>query len=143
MGKTIAWYENQLNNNQNLSNTQIEEYEAAIERLADIEAKAHERVVARQKAEKQRLQEIKAKLQAGDVNVIDAFGIPEFGSDYELIKEQTGHVIYSKVAREDQESRHLHNTEGEAVAHYRKLIWDRLYTKYVRTGEIDSLRDME
>lgn len=141
--KTIEWYERQLDNNKSLSATQIEQYEQEIERLADIEAKAHQRILARKQEEKQRFDEIKAKLEAGDANVIDIVGIPEFGNDYELTIEGSNHIVYSKVAREDQEQRHVHLEEKEAVAKYRKLIWDRLYAKYVRSGEYDSLKNME
>lgn len=141
--KTIEWYERQLDTNKNLSISQIEQYEQEIERLADVEAKAHQRILARKQEEKKRFDDIKAKLEAGDVNVIDVVGIPEFGNDYELIIEANKYVVYSKVANDGQDSRHTHDEEEDAVAHYRKLIWDRLYTKYVRSGEYDSLRHME
>lgn len=141
--KTIEWYENQLDNNKNLTPAQIESYESEIERLADVEFKVHQKGLIRQQEEKQRALDIKAQLEAGDVNVIDIVGIPEFGSDYELCQEADNHVVYSKVALENQENRHVHNSEKDAIKHYRKLIWDRLYTKYVRSGELDSLRTME
>jgi len=141
--KTIEWYERQLDTNPNLSPAQIEQYEKEIERLADVEAKAHQRVLARKAEEKKRFEEIKAQLQRGDASVIDLFGIPEFGSDYEMIQEGDKHIVYSKVARDDQEHRHIHSSHKDAESHYRKLVWDRLYTKYVRSGEMDSLREME
>lgn len=142
--KTIEWYERQLQTNTSLTSSQIEEYEEEIERLAEIEARTYNRMLERQQEEKRKFAEIKAKVEAGDANVIDLFGIPEFGNDYELCEESNGdHVVYSKVANENQDNRHVHKTEKEATSHYRKLIWDRLYNKYVRTGEYDSLRKME
>lgn len=141
--KTIQWYENQLNTNTNLTPSQIEEYENEIERLADIEAKAYYRAQEKKVEERKRFEEIKAKVQSGDANVIDIVGIPEFGGDYDMCQEGGKHIVYSKVANDQQEHRHVHNTAKEAESHYRKLIWDRLYTKYVRSGDYDSLRQME
>jgi len=127
--KTIEWYEKQLETNSNLTPTQIEEYENEIERLADIEARAYQRMEQRKKEERQRFEEIKAKVQSGDANVIDVVGIPEFGNDYELCEESGQHIVYSKVANDQQENRHIHKNAKEAESHYRKLIWDRLYNK--------------
>lgn len=141
--KSIEWYENQLETNTRLTPAQIEEYENEIERLADVEARAYNRAQEKKAEERKRFEEIKAKVQSGDANVIDVVGIPEFGNDYDLCQESGQHVVYSKVANEQQENRHVHKTAKEAESHYRKLIWDRLYNKYVRSGDYDSLRQME
>jgi len=141
--KSLKWYEDQLEFNNNLSDEQIAEYEAAADQLVDRELKIKQKIRDQADEARIRFEEIKAKVAAGEASAIDLFGIPEFGPDYELSKEQNDHVVYSKVARDDQENRHVYKTEVEAIAHYRKLIWDRLYSKYVRTGEFDSLRKME
>lgn len=139
--KNIDWYERQLEN-PNLPPEKVEEYEREIERLADIEARAYAKSLERKQEEKKRLEEIRAQIQSGDANVIDVVGIPEFGDDYELSKEGDRFIVYSKVAMDTQENRHIHDTEKEAVSHYRKLIWDRLYSKYVRSGDYDSLKEI-
>lgn len=140
--RTLNWYEDQLDRD-DLSPETREKYEQEADRIVRATARAVENIKLRQQQEQARFEEIKKQLQSGDINVIDAVGIPEFGNDYELVKEQTSHIVYSKVANDGQESRHIHEEEKDAVAHYRKLIWDRLYTKYVRSGELDSLRQME
>lgn len=141
--RTLSWYEDQLEFNNNLSNEQKEEYEAEADRSANVEMQVKQRIKDKVQAERMRFEEIKAKVQAGEASAIDLFGIPEFGNDYELSKEQNNYVVYSKVALETQNDRHVSPLEKDAITHYRKLIWDRLYTKYVRTGEFDSLRKME
>lgn len=86
--------------------------------------------------------DIKARMLANDLNVIDAFGIPEFGDDYEVVLEGSTYVVYSKVAADGQNNRHMFNTAEEANSKFRKLVWDRLYHKYVRTGEVSHLSEL-
>ena len=86
--------------------------------------------------ELERIVHIKAQLIAGNLDVIDTFGMQEFGGDYEVVVEGMSHIVYSKVARDDQENRHSFNDQESARIKLRKLVWDRMYTKYVRSGEI-------
>lgn len=114
------------------------ELDAFAERFNQQQAKKKE---AEQK-EKERIAHIRAQLIAGNQDVIDVFGMQEFGDDYETVIEGTNHIIYSKVARDDQENRHVFNDKDSAYTKLRKLVWDRMYSKYVRTGELDSVFDM-
>lgn len=139
--KTLDWYENELERS-DISDDQIAEYEAAIDKLLTIERMSQDRLKLRKIEEQKRIDEIRAQLESGDTSVIDVVGIPEFGGDYDISLEDSKHIVYSKVARDDQESRHIHSSLKDAVQRYRKLIWDRLYTKYVRSGEFDSLKKM-
>jgi hypothetical protein len=123
-----------------------QEMKAKYEQELDAIARSHTK---RQEAEKKAIAErterfahIKAQLIAGDINVIDAFGIPEFGDDYETVIEGNNYVVYSKVASDNQNNRHVMNTADEANSKFRKLVWDRLYHKYVRTGEVDNLSEL-
>lgn len=141
--KTIDWYERELNTNNSLSNSQIEEYEAEIERLADIEARSYIRSQKRIAEEFARKEEIKAQLLAGNKNYAIAQGMSEFGDDYEIRIEKQDHVVYSKVAGDHQENRRVHKTASEAQSDLEYLIYNRMYDKYVRTGEYDSLGQIE
>jgi len=140
--RTLDWYEDELER-EDLSPELRKEYEEQADRLAGLITKSAAKAKARILKEQERLEDIKQRLKSGDESVIDIVGIPEFGQDYELKFEDPNHVVYSHVALEAQQDRHVHPTLNEARSHYRKLIWDRLYTKYVRSGELDSLKQME
>lgn len=118
------------------------ELEALANKFANLETERQEKVSQAIALERKRIESIKALLLAGDLDVIDAFGMQEFGEDYEVAVEGTNHVVYSMVAREDQQARHLCNSAEEARLKLRKLVWDRLYTKYVRSGDMTHLSEL-
>lgn len=118
------------------------QYEAELDDIADgIEVKKAKRAAALE-AEKTRRAEIRARILAEDSDYVQALGEEEFGSDYDIIEEGGSFVVYSKVARDDQEHRRIHPTLEAANADLRYLFYNRLYTKYVRTGEADNIVDL-
>jgi hypothetical protein len=137
----LDWLENQLEN-ENLSAATRKKYEDEADKIANATTVIQQKRVAI--AQQQAVQNavIKAQILAGNLNVIDAFGIPEFGDDYEIALEGSTHVVYSKVASEMQNNRHTFNTFDEANSKMRKLVWDRLYSKYVRQGEVNHLSEL-
>lgn len=141
--KNIEWYERQLATNPNLSPSQIEEYEQEIERLADIEARAYHKAQEKKAAERKKLEELKAEFLSKSRDEVMAQGMAEFGDDYEIRVEGNVHVVYSKVARDDQENRRVHDTAEKAQSDLEYLIYNRLYAKYVRSGDYTSLGDLE
>lgn len=86
--------------------------------------------------------EIQARLEANDLDFIEHYGQEEFGDDYELVQEGDARVVYSKVAKDDQEHRRVHLTEEAAKADLRYLFYNRLYSKYVRNGDVDYLAEL-
>lgn len=100
---------------------------------ADANRKRSEAVDAARKAE------IRAMILANNEDFIQRLGQEEFGDDYELTQEGELHVVYSKVARDDQTHRRAHATLAEAQADLRYLFYNRMYDRYVRGGEIDAL----
>jgi hypothetical protein len=139
--KRLVWLEDQLDRD-DLPQHLRDKYELEAAREAEFMAKQQEKAKLAKQEKAARDAELKAKLIAGDVNIIDTHGIPEFGDDYEILKEGERHVVYSRVAREDQESRWMFLDDESANSKYRKLIWDRLYSKYVRVGEVDHLSEL-
>jgi len=137
----LLWLEEQLED-EDLSPQLRVRYDAEAAALAANLTWRQEKEKKALETRKVQLAELRAKLEADDQSVIDAFGIPEFGDDYEIIEEGSNHVTYSKVARPDQESRWVFPNREEADRKYRKLVWDRLYSKYVRVGEVDHLSEL-
>lgn len=117
-------------------------YEQELDDIAQGHSKRQASEVAAKAVADQRRADIKAMLLAGNLDVIDTFGMEEFGPDYEVTMEGDVHVVYSKVARDDQENRHHLSSATDAQAKLRKLVWDRMYTKYVRSGEISHLSEL-
>lgn len=140
--KTIEWYERQLETNTKLTPSQIEEYESEIERLADIEARAYNRAQQKKAEERKRFEELKAEFLSKSKDAAIAQGLAEFGNDYEIRAEGSDYVVYSKVARDFQQDRRVHKTEEDAKKDLDYLIYNRMYDKYVRSGDYDSLKEM-
>ena len=74
--------------------------------------------------------------------VISTLGDLEFADDYEIIQEGADQVLYSKVARDDQEHRHVHANVPDAEWNKRQLIYYRLYNKYVREEEVSNIAEL-
>ena len=135
------WLYDQLDNGK-LSDSVRTKYEAELDQIANRRSETQAQRQELKQAEAARVANIRAMLVAGNLDVIDTFGMEEFGEDYETIVEGSEHIVYSKVARDDQASRHALPTQDDARAKLRKLVWDRLYTKYVRSGELDHLSEL-
>ena len=140
--KSIEWYENQLETNTKLTPAQIEEYENAIERLADIEARAYNRAQEAKAEERKKFEALKAAVISGNKKAYLAQGLHEFGGDYEVRVEGNDHVVYSKVTRDHQEHRRVHKTSNDAQSDLEYLIYNRMYDKYVRGGDYNSLKNI-
>ena len=101
---------------------------------------------AKQKKEKQeeaiKFAEFKARILAEDQDFIQAIGEEEFGDDYELCQEGASFVVYSKVASPFQDNRRVHDTLESAEKDRRYLFYNRLYSKYVRPGEVSKLLEL-
>lgn len=117
------WLCDQLDR-EDLSEELRAKYEAELNTIAERYTKSQEAARAKKAADAIRFAAIKEQLLAGNTNVIDAFGIPEFGEDYEISCEGANHVVYSRVAGDDQNNRHLFKTFDEANSKFRKLVWD-------------------
>ena len=89
-----------------------------------------------------RLKELRAKIATNDIDFIETFGAQEFGSDYEIIQESTSFVLYSYIARDNQDNRRVHATREAADADLRYLLYNRLYDKYVRSEELETLIEL-
>jgi hypothetical protein len=138
----LDWLEQQLGQ-ETLAPALRQKYELEAQRLAaSITASQHKAVLlAKQHAE--RIAEIRKMYLSNNFDdVVDMFGIPEFGEDYEIIVEGESHVVYSKVAQPNQEARHPTSSQSEAQRRLRQLVWYRLYDKYVRSGQVDSLTQL-
>lgn len=115
------------------------EYEAEL----DARAARHDSSV-RKKAEAEakeaaRRADIRARILAGEADFITKLGEDEFGGDYELVQEGDDFIVYSKVARDDQTHRRTHDSLEKAQHDLRYLYYNRMYSKYVRSGELDAL----
>lgn len=117
-------------------------YEQELDDMAERVTRSQQKEAQAKQATLARNALIRESLLAGDLNVIDAFGIPEFGEDYEVTVEGESHVVYSKVANDLQENRWIFSESDSAVSKFRKLVWDRLYSKYVRSGEVGHLSEL-
>ena len=137
----LDWLEEQLDSD-SLSPELRSKYEGEANRIAN-------RITDRQVKEKETVEakkayyaDLRAKLLNEDLSIIDTHGIPEFGDDYETIIEGADYVVYSKVSPEWTDSRWVFSNAESADSKFRKLVWDRLYHKYVRTGEVDQLNQL-
>jgi hypothetical protein len=135
------WLCEQLDND-SLSEKLKTQYERELDDIAVRHTIREAKQKAYQASERQRLQEIRAKILAEDADFINVFGQQEFGGDYEIITEGAQVVVYSKVARDDQEHRRPHETMDSALADLRYLFYNRLYDRYVRGGEISNLVEL-
>lgn len=136
--KRLQWLENQLDRD-DLSLKLRRQYEDEADARAAMLSKRQAANKAAQEEKKKQAEVIRQQVLDGNLSAIDVYGIPEFGGDYEIAVEGQDHVVYSRAARDDQNSRHVLPDHDKANAKYRKLVWDRLYHKYVRTGEVDQL----
>lgn len=119
-----------------------EKYNAELDRFAEAYNTRELKRKQTQESERARIKAIKAKILENDEDFIAHFGEEEFGEDYELVEEGTEFVIYSKVARDDQEHRRTHGSLEEAKNDLRYLYYNRLYDRYVRGGELDVLGEL-
>jgi hypothetical protein len=126
----------------NLDATLRLEYEAELDVIADRYSAIAIRKKEADAKELTRREEIRIKILANDIDFINHLGQEEFGADYEIIEEASSFIVYSHVAKDDQENRRVHATLEKAEADLRYLLYNRLYSRYVRTGEIDSLIEL-
>lgn len=117
-------------------------YEAELDAIADRITLAEIRNKEAKGKEDARKAEFRARIEANDEDFIQTMGEEEFGSDYELTTEGAEFVVYSKVARDDQEARRPHATMEAAKADLRYLYWNRLYSRYVRNGDVENLIEL-
>jgi hypothetical protein len=144
--KGIDWYEKQLER-EDLDPTVRDEYEREADRLADgISSRQVALKTEKQKAAA-RAAAIKALLESGDTNVVDLYGIEEFGRDYNTDVSEDGNGyktwhVTSTVARADQPNSWSFDDEEGARRYLHGLIYDRMYYKYVRLGKVDNLQEL-
>ncbi len=141
MNSREDWLNDQLDRD-DLTSAQRSKYEAELDAIAKRYSDRQAKIGAVHAAEKARTAEIRAQILAGNTDIIETFGVEEFGSDYEEVVEGSNYVVYSKVATDAQNNRHVFNSKDEAHAKFRKLVWDRLYSKYVRSGELSHLSEL-
>lgn len=137
----LTWLEEQLEE-ENLPPEVRRKYESEAEHLAESLTLRQDKERELKVAKKNNLISLRTQLLAGDLSVVDTHGIPEFGDDYEVVVEGVEHIVYSKVAREWQDTRRVHTTAESADSDYRYLIYNRLYDRYVRAGDTGSLDDL-
>lgn len=135
------WLVEQLDSSA-LSPTLRAKYEAELDTMAEKHSAAETRRLAAEADEALYAAEIRARILANDLDLIATVGQDEFGHDYELVQEGDIFVVYSKVARDDQTHRRVHETFKKAESDLRYLLWNRLYSKYVRTGELVHLKEL-
>ena len=133
----LSWLEDQLDND-SLPQALRDKYEREAASLAEAMTKRE----VKERAAILERDQLRARLIAEDLSVVDTHGIPEFGDDYEVLIENTNHVVYSKVSRQGQVDRWVLSTPEKAEAKRRQLIYYRLYDKYVRDGEIAKLDEL-
>lgn len=141
MSKREQWLERQLNSG--VLNPEVAaEYEAEMDAIAD--RITHVQKLNEEAAKKTALEraELREKILTNDADVIFVLGQEEFGADYQLKIEGIEFVVYSHVAQDSQESRRPHITMELAMSDLRYLYYNRLYDRYVRTGEMDELRKL-
>ncbi len=143
--KSLTVVENRLEElyDQGLQNTdEYAELEVLAERLADAETNRQDKMKQALERERQRVEAIREAIANEDMDLVQVLGETEFGDDYEICVEGTDHVIYSKVAKDEQSRWVLSNAE-EAEKKQRQLYYYRLYDKYVRTGDADKVGNLE
>lgn len=98
---------------------------------------------ARVEEERRRLVILEA-IKKDDGKALDAFAELEFGGDYRVYTPDEGKtwICESDVARFHQEDRHEFDTFARARSKRRELMHWRLYSKYVRTGDVKSLAEL-
>jgi hypothetical protein len=117
-------------------------YEAELDDFANRFTSAQSKAKTKAIADQARLEELKAKILANDVDFIKSFGEEEFGQDYDVVEEGNDFVVYSKVAKDNQEHRRVHPTLEAANADLCYLFYNRLYDRYIRPGELSSLGEL-
>lgn len=142
MSKREIWLTQQLNAG-NLSPEKAAEFEAELDQIADQITKGQQANKEASIREAARRAEMREKILLNDADVIFVMGQEEFGSDYEIRIEGFEFVVYSHVARDDQESRRTHITMELAMADLRYLYYNRLYDRYVRTNEVVALIELK
>lgn len=135
------WLVQQLNNDNLAEHLRIA-YEKELDAIAEELTRGQSSRVETAKREAERRAEIRERILANDEDFIQTLGQEEFGGDYEIIEEGSEVVVYSKVARDDQEHRRPHPDMEAAQADLRYLLYNRLYSCYVRTGEVDGLKEL-
>jgi hypothetical protein len=135
------WLVDQLDRN-DLTPALRAKYETELEAHAERHERAQEAKKLAEQVEIARKAEIRAMLLKNDIDLVAHLGEQEFGDDYEIVLEGTEHVVYSKVARDDQNHRRPHKTREAAEHDLRYLFYNRLYSKYVRTGDVDGLGEL-
>jgi DNA repair exonuclease SbcCD ATPase subunit len=113
----------------NLSNEQRAKLEAEADELANRLSKNQEKQKQRDIELLEKRRQIAALYKLGDGTLYKVFG-HEFIDDYESAVEGTDHVVYSKVARDDQNTRWVCKTAEEAEAKVKQLIEWRVWKHY-------------
>lgn len=135
------WLVEQLNKD-NLNANLRTKYEAELEAIAERFEVVSFKKKAAAKAEANRRAEIRRRLLENDEDLVLTLGQEEFGEDYEITQEGDDFVIYSKVARDNQTHRRVHASQEAADKDFRYLLFNRLYDKYVRSGEEEAIWDL-
>jgi hypothetical protein len=117
-------------------------YEKELDAIADQRSAAGIKAKEVKIKEAERVALVKALILTGNADLIATFGKEEFGEDYEILQEGELFVVYSKVAKDSQQSRRPHVSIVEAEADLRYLLYNRLYDKYVRADELDNLSSL-
>lgn len=136
-----TWLVDQLDNNE-LTVAVREAYEAELDAIAERQNRTEAKRKEAEVLEEQRRANIRALLLANDQDIVGTLGMEEFGDDYELVTEGSDFILYSKVARDGQDHRRVHASADLAHADLRYLVWNRLYSKYVRTGDVDNIGEL-
>ena len=139
--KRLQWLEDQLDRD-DLSLKLRRQYEDEADARAAMLSKQQEQTKKLKEERKKEMEAIREKLLAGDISIIDTHGIPEFGDDYEVQQEGNEFIVYSKAAQDWQDHRRVHSTAEAADKDFRYLIRNRLYDRYVRSGEHDDLKEL-
>lgn len=127
------WLEIQLENSE-LTDVKRVQYTNELEQMAQ---RLEQQQYAKQLEVKQ-FEDIRVRLLAGE-DVVDTVGEKECGDDYILKQIEDGWVVESKVAMIHQDTEHKVTSLGRAKAKRRHLIMYRLYNKYVRSGDFESV----
>ena len=101
----LDWLEAQLERD-DLTLEQRRKYETEADKIANGISAIQERQQKAREERRAHFQALKQQLQSGNLSAIDTHGIPEFGSDYEIVQEGSNHVVYSRVAADGQNDRH-------------------------------------
>lgn len=139
------WLETQLERD-DLPTELRNAYERELDSIAEMLTRTQEARKAAAKAALEskmaRLTEIREKVLKNDRDFILTFGAEEFSHDYEVRQEGTEVVVYSHAAKDFQENRRVHANMELALADLRYLYYNRLYDRYVRSGELDELLEL-